>query len=93
MQEHEPVRQTQFRTVHRMLQHLHIRRFSLLPSSLFLCMLNSLPSNITVEQYSPTHTKHALRLTCARTQRIVVPLKLQKGRKALLWRWRRMTEI
>jgi hypothetical protein len=67
------------------LQHLHVKRFALLPSSLFLCTLNSVLHNITGEQYielSSTDYTRFVELR-ARTQHIVAVLKLQKGQKAI----------
>ncbi|KAF8223207.1 hypothetical protein L208DRAFT_1518733 [Tricholoma matsutake] len=85
MQVYEHMHNRQFRAVPRVLQHLHVKRFTLLPSSLFLCTLNSIPNNTAGEQYielSPTDYTHFVELH-VRTQHIVLTLKLQKGRKAI----------
>ena len=81
MQVYEHMHSRQFHVVPCVLQHLHIKRFALLPSSSFLCTLNSIPQNITREQYielSPTDYTCFVELH-ARTQHIVATLKLQKG--------------
>jgi hypothetical protein len=85
MQVYEHMHSRQFRAVPCVLQHLHVKRFALLPSSSFLCTLNSVPHNIAGEQYielSPTDYTHFVELR-ARTKHIVATLKLQKGQKAI----------
>ena len=81
MQVYEHMHNKQFCAVSHMLHHLHVKRFTLLPSSLFLCMLNSVPNNTAGEQYiqlSPTDYTQFVELH-ARTQHIMLMLKLQKG--------------
>ncbi|KAF8234771.1 hypothetical protein L208DRAFT_1260168 [Tricholoma matsutake] len=51
MQVFEHMDSQQFHMVHRALQHLHLKRFTLLPSSAFLCTLNSTPQQISGDQH------------------------------------------
>ncbi|KAF8239077.1 hypothetical protein L208DRAFT_1062843, partial [Tricholoma matsutake] len=51
MQVFEPMHSQQFRAVHHALQHLHLKIFTLLPSSAFLCTLNLTPQQISGDQH------------------------------------------
>ncbi|KAF8222355.1 hypothetical protein L208DRAFT_1323121, partial [Tricholoma matsutake] len=51
MQVFEHMHSQQVHAVHHMLQHLHVKRFTLLPSSAFLCTLNSVPCQSAGDQH------------------------------------------